>query len=63
MRENAERIIKVGLKRDPKTVFDQVDSITACMVRNGWRLNESFIEDGLGNIHLFFDREIGEMDY
>jgi hypothetical protein len=58
MRENAERTIKVGLKRDAKTVFDEVDSITAGMIREGWRLNESFIEDSLGNIHLIFDREI-----
>ena len=63
MRENDERTIKVGLKRDPKTVFNEVDSITAEMIRSGWRLQESFIEDGLGNIHLFFDREINEIDY
>ncbi len=62
MRENTERIIKVGLKRDAKTVFNEVDSITAEMIRGGWRLNESFIEDSLGNIHLIFDREITELD-
>jgi hypothetical protein len=58
MRENAERIVKVGLKRDAKTVFDEVDLVTAEMIRGGWRLAESFIEESLGNIHLIFDREI-----
>jgi hypothetical protein len=58
MRENAERIIKVGLKRDAKAVFDEVDLTTAGMIREGWRLSESFIEESLGNIHLIFDREM-----
>lgn len=58
MKECTEKIIRVGLKRDPKKIFDKVDSITASMIRDGWTLKESCLEDGLANIHLFFEREI-----
>jgi len=58
MNECAERIVKVGFKKDPKKIFDEVDMITASMIREGWVLKDSIIEDGLGNIHLFFEREL-----
>jgi hypothetical protein len=58
MKENFERTIRVGLKRDPKSVFDEVESATAQIIRRGYLLRESFIEEGLGNIHLIFEREI-----
>jgi len=58
MKECTEKIVKVGFKKDPKRIFDKVDSITASMVRDGWILKESCLEDGLANIHLFFEREI-----
>jgi hypothetical protein len=58
MKESYERMIKVGLTRGPKAVFDEVESVTAETIRRGFTLRESFIEEGLGNIHLIFEREI-----
>jgi hypothetical protein len=58
MKECAERIIEVGFSRKPKKVVDEMEQVTASMIRNGWRLSESRLEDGLGNVHLFFDRDI-----
>ena len=58
MKESAERVVKVGFSRSPKKIFDQVDSITAGMVREGWVLTDSMLEEGLGKMHLFFERDI-----
>ena len=61
MKESAERTVKVGLHRSPKKVFDDVEALTAQMKRDGWTLRESLMEEGLGKIHLFFEREINEI--
>lgn len=58
MRTTAEKIIKIGFKRSPKAIFDEMELVTAEMIRNGWYLKDSCIEDGLGNVHLFFEKEI-----
>ena len=58
MRECTERIIPVGFTRDPKFIFDEVEKISAEMIRQGWSLHDSRIEESLGNIHLFFERNI-----
>jgi hypothetical protein len=58
MKESAERIVQVGLHRNPRKVFDEVDAFTSEMLRDGWALQDSIIEDGLEKIHLFFEREI-----
>jgi hypothetical protein len=58
MKECTERIVKLGYVRNPKKVFDKVEFITADMIRQGWVLKDSVVEDGLGNIHLFFEREV-----
>lgn len=58
MKESAERIVKLGFRRSPKKIFDEVEGIAASMLRNGWSLKDSLVEDGLGRIHLFFEREI-----
>lgn len=58
MKESAERTVKVGFTRDPKKVFDEIDLVTAEMVRQGWVFSEGMIEDGLGYAHLFFERDI-----
>jgi hypothetical protein len=58
MKESAEHVVRVGLHRNPKKVFNDVEEITARMKRDGWSLRESVMEDGLGKIHLFFEREI-----
>jgi hypothetical protein len=60
MKECAERVVKVGFTKDPKDVFDEVERISAEMIKMGWHLSDSCIEDGLGCIHLFFEREVAE---
>jgi hypothetical protein len=58
MKESAEKVIKLGFRRSPKKVLDEVERVTAEMIREGWTLKETLVEEGLGNIHLFFDREL-----
>jgi hypothetical protein len=58
VKECAERKIRLGLTKKPKVVFDEVDQTSAAMVREGWSLVSSCVEEGLGYIHLFFEREI-----
>jgi hypothetical protein len=58
VKECAERVVKVGFTRSPKKIFDEIDQVTAEMVRDGWTLRESMIEDGLAYAHLFFEREL-----
>lgn len=58
MKESAERTVRVGFHRNPRRVFNEVEGCTAQMVRDGWTLRESLMEEGLGKIHLFFEREI-----
>jgi hypothetical protein len=58
VKESTELFVKVGFNRNPKKVFDEVESLTASMNRDGWRLKESILEAGLEKIHLFFEREI-----
>jgi len=58
MKESFEKIIEVGFKKNPKKVFDEIEQVTAEMIRSGWSLRDSVMEDGLGYAHLFFEREI-----
>jgi hypothetical protein len=58
MNECAERIVKVGFRRSPRKIFNEVETITVEMVRRGWSLKDTVVEEGLGNIHLFFEREM-----
>jgi hypothetical protein len=58
VRETAERSVKVGFTKSPKKIFDEIERITAEMMRAGWTLCESVFEDGLGHAHLFFEREL-----
>ena len=58
MKETLEHTIKVGFKRKPSEIFDEVDSISATMIRKGYTLANSILEESLGNIHLLFEREI-----
>ena len=58
MRESAERVVRVGFRKSPKRVFDEVDQVTADMVRGGWVFVDSVLEDGLGSVHLFFERDV-----
>lgn len=62
MKECTERIVNVGFSKDPKAVFDEVERVSAEMIRQGWILDDSFVEDGLGKIHLLFERKIRDED-
>ena len=58
MKEAAERVVRVGFTRSPRKIFDEVEQVTADMIRQGWTLTNTVLEDGLGKIHLFFEREV-----
>lgn len=58
MKESVEKVIKVGFTRNPKKVFDEIEQVTAEMIREGWVLLDGCLEDGLGYVHLFFERDI-----
>jgi hypothetical protein len=60
MKESAERTVKVGFSRDPKKIFDEVEAVTADMIRQGWAMQDAVVEEGLGNIHLLFERDAGD---
>jgi len=60
MRECTERRVKIGLRKKPKKVFDDIESVSASMLRDGWRLSDTCFEEGLGYVHLFFERDIGD---
>jgi predicted nucleic acid-binding protein len=57
MNECLERKVKVGFTRKARLIFDEVEQVCAEMIRQGWRLSDSCIEDGLEYLHLFFERE------
>lgn len=58
MKETKEQIIKIGFVKQPAKVFDEIESVSALMIRDGWQLIDTCIEDGMGSAHLFFEREI-----
>ena len=58
MKECTERLVKIGFARNPKRIFDEIESVTAVMLREGWHLQDSCIEEGLGYAHLFFERTL-----
>ncbi|RPI96823.1 MAG: hypothetical protein EHM32_02515 [Spirochaetales bacterium] len=58
MKETAERTARLGFTRNPKKVVDEVERITAEMIREGWKLRDTIVEESLGNIHLFFERDV-----
>jgi hypothetical protein len=60
MKETIERVVRVGLVRDVRKVFNDIESVSAEMIRNGWQLQESCLEECLGNVHLIFERDIDE---
>jgi len=59
MKETCERVVRVGLHRNPKKIFDEVDRMAAAMAREGWSLHDTCLEESLGNIHLLFERTVG----
>jgi hypothetical protein len=57
MLEIAEKIVRVGLKRDAKKVFDEIEAVSADMMRNGWKLDSTCFEESFAFVHLIFQRE------
>jgi len=58
MLEYKEHRIKVGLKREPKDIFDEIEQESARFIRNGWRLKETVTNDFLEYIDLLFVRDV-----
>lgn len=58
MKECIEKVIKVGFKRKPKDIFDEIETVTETMMRDGWTLKGNCAEEGMGAVHLFFEREL-----
>jgi hypothetical protein len=58
MKESAERVVEIGFIRNPKRVVNEVERLTAEMIREGWELSDTCVEENLGNVHLFFEREV-----
>jgi len=58
MKEACERVVRVGLQRNPKKIFDEIDQVTAGMAREGWSLHTTCLEESMGNIHLLFERAV-----
>ena len=50
--------VKVGLSREPKDIFDEIEQATARFIRNGWRLKETITSDFLEYIDLLFVRDV-----
>jgi hypothetical protein len=57
MVEQCEKSIKIGFKKKPAIIFDEIEIVCSRMIADGWALKETCIEDGLGYIHLFFERQ------
>jgi hypothetical protein len=60
MKETIERRVRVGLTRNARSVFDEIESVASKLLRDGWQLRETCFEDGLEYAHLFFERDITE---
>ena len=58
MREVAERLVEVGFRRTPTEICDQIEFETAAMIRAGWKLSDAIMEESLGYVHLFFERDV-----
>jgi hypothetical protein len=62
MKECAERVIKIGFRKNPKKICDEIERVSAEMIRDGWHLRDTCVEDGLGCAHLFFERGVDISD-
>lgn len=59
MVECKECTIRIGLKRSPRKVFDEIESVSAEMIRDGWILRDYCYENGMEKMHLLFERNVG----
>lgn len=62
MKECLEHVIKVGFHRNPRKVFDEIETVSADMIRKGWTLANTCMEDGLVQVHLMFERIVDTAD-
>ena len=53
-----EKIIRVGFRRDPRKIFDEIEALSAEMIRTGWHLKETCFEESMAFVHLFFEKEV-----
>jgi hypothetical protein len=58
MLEMKEHRIKVGLSREPKDIFDEIEQVSARFIRDGFHLKETIMNDFLDYIDLLFVRNI-----
>ncbi|MBL8028186.1 MAG: hypothetical protein JNL74_17315 [Fibrobacteres bacterium] len=58
MIERTERSVKLGLDRNPETVVDDIERLTAEMHKEGWFFLRSYTDPDLREVLLFFEREI-----
>jgi hypothetical protein len=56
MVERCEKSIKIGYIKKPSIIFDEIEIICNKMIIDGWVLKETCVEEGLGFIHLFFEK-------
>ena len=58
MLEYKECRIKVGMKREAKDIFDEIECESARFIREGWRLADTVTSDFLDYIDLLFIRDV-----
>jgi len=58
MLEYKEYRIKIGFKREPKDIFDEIEVVTARFIRKGYRLKETVMNDFLEYVDLLFVRDV-----
>jgi len=58
MLEYKEYRIKIGFKREPKDIFDEIELVSARFIRNGYRLKETVMNDLLEYVDLIFVRDV-----
>ncbi|MCL2844395.1 MAG: hypothetical protein FWE23_02955 [Chitinivibrionia bacterium] len=58
MLEYKEYRIKIGFKRAPKDIFDEIDLVVARFMRNGYRLKDTIMNDFLEYVDLLFVRDV-----
>jgi len=63
LKEKRERLVRVGLKRKAKSIFDEIEIVSASMIREGWAMQESFFEENFSVVRLIFERDVDERPY
>jgi len=58
MLEMKEYRIKIGLSREPKDIFDEIEQVTARFIRDGWRVKDTITNDFLEYVDLLFVRDV-----